>query len=94
MAPLLHCTLKHARIPRPPIWLMRQAGRYLPEYQALRRKAPDFLNFATRPTLLPRRHCSLSGALASTPRSCSPTSSVVPDALGCRVWFADGGGPS
>ncbi len=93
MPPLLLAALRHARIPRPPIWLMRQAGRYLPEYLALRRKAPDFLKFCYTPdlageaTLQPVRRFGVDAAIVFSDIL------VVPDALGCRVWFADGGGP-
>ena len=93
MPSLLVAALQHAAIPRPPIWLMRQAGRYLPEYQALRRKAPDFLAFCYTPdlaaeaTLQPVRRFGLDAAIVFSDIL------VVPDALGCRVRFENGAGP-
>jgi uroporphyrinogen decarboxylase len=93
MPSLLVAALRHAAISRPPIWLMRQAGRYLPEYQALRRKAPDFLAFCYTPdlaaeaTLQPVRRFGLDAAIVFSDIL------VVPDALGCRVRFENGAGP-
>jgi uroporphyrinogen decarboxylase len=93
MPSLLVAALQRSAIPRPPIWLMRQAGRYLPEYQALRRKAPDFLAFCYTPdlaaeaTLQPVRRFGLDAAIVFSDIL------VVPDALGCRVRFANGAGP-
>lgn len=93
MPAFLVAALKGAHVPRPPIWLMRQAGRYLPEYQALRRQAPDFLRFCYSPelaveaTLQPVRRFGLDAAIVFSDIL------VVPDALGCRVRFEDGSGP-
>jgi uroporphyrinogen decarboxylase len=90
---LLLNTLKRKPGARPPIWLMRQAGRYLPEYRALRRQAADFLQFcytpelATEATMQPVRRYGLDAAILFSDIL------VVPDALGCRVWFEDGAGP-
>ena len=93
MASLLVAALKNAHIPRPPIWLMRQAGRYLPEYRMLRQQTADFLTFCYTPdlaaeaTLQPVRRYGLDAAILFSDIL------VVPDALGCRVWFEDGAGP-
>ena len=58
---------------------MRQAGRYLPEYNATRARAGSFLApGARRPRSPPRSRCSRWSAFRSTPRSCSPTSSPCP----------------
>ena len=93
MTNLLVDALKKAPLVRPPIWLMRQAGRYLPEYRALRRQAATFLEFCYTPdlaaeaTLQPVRRYGLDAAILFSDIL------VIPDALGCRVWFEDGAGP-
>ena len=93
MPPILVAALKKAAIARPPIWLMRQAGRYLPEYQALRKQTAEFLEFCYTPelaaeaTLQPIRRYGVDAAILFSDIL------VVPDALACRVWFEEGAGP-
>jgi uroporphyrinogen decarboxylase len=90
--PLL-AALAGKRQPTPPIWLMRQAGRYLPEYRDLRAKAPTFLDFCYDPalaveaTLQPIRRFGFDGAILFSDIL------VLPDALGQRVGFESGEGP-
>jgi len=65
----LLAALKGERQPRPPLWLMRQAGRYLPEYRALRAEKGGFLDLATDPeaatevTLQPLRRFGFDAAI-------------------------------
>ncbi len=77
----------------PPIWLMRQAGRYLPEYRATRTEAGGFLNLCYTPklaaevTLQPIRRYGFDAAILFSDIL------VVPDALGQHLTFAEGEGP-
>ncbi len=78
---------------RPPFWFLRQAGRYLPEYQRLRRESPNFLSFCYTPALCieaamqPLRRYRMDAAILFSDIL------VVPDALGRSVRFVEGQGP-
>ncbi len=91
--PVFLRVLNGERIDPPPIWIMRQAGRYLPEYRELRSRAKSFLDFcyapalATEAVLQPLRRFPLDAAILFSDIL------VVPDALGQKVWFVEGEGP-
>src|SRR5450756_964168 len=76
-----------------PIWMMRQAGRFLPEYRETRKRAGSFLglcknpNFATEVTLQPVDRYPLDAAILFSDIL------TVPDAMGLGLYFADGEGP-
>jgi uroporphyrinogen decarboxylase len=91
--PSLLRALKGERLERPPVWFMRQAGRYLPEYRALRAKASDFIAFCLDPemaaeaTLQPMRRFPFDAAIVFADIL------LIPRALGQAVWFEAGEGP-
>ena len=92
-APPMLRVLAGERLDPPPLWIMRQAGRYLPEYWEVRAKARDFLHFCYSPelsveaTLQPLRRFDLDASIVF----CDIL--VIPDALGRKVSFVAGEGP-
>ena len=80
-------------LPTPPIWLMRQAGRYLPEYRATPAQAGDFLKLCYNPdlaaevTLQPIRRFGFDAAILFADIL------LLPQALGADLWFETGEGP-
>ena len=78
---------------KPPLWMMRQAGRYLPEYREIRASVPTFLDFCYSPklameaTMQPIRRFGFDAAILFSDIL------VVPDALGQKVSFEQGEGP-
>jgi uroporphyrinogen decarboxylase len=96
-APLKNDTFLRALLRQPteytPVWLMRQAGRYLPEYRATREKAGSFMGLATNPdlatevTLQPIDRYPLDAAILFSDIL------TVPDAMGLGLYFVEGEGP-
>lgn len=95
--PLKNDTFLRALLRQPtdytPMWMMRQAGRYLPEYRATRAQAGSFLglaknpDYATEVTLQPLERYPLDAAILFSDIL------TVPDAMGLGLYFADGEGP-
>ena len=80
-------------VDRTPLWMMRQAGRYLPEYREIRAEAGSFMNLCTNPelacevTLQPLRRYDMDAAILFSDIL------TVPDALGLGLYFSEGEGP-
>ena len=97
MSTLVNDTFLRALLREPtehtPIWLMRQAGRYLPEYRATRKRAGSFMDLCTNPelacevTLQPLDRYPLDAAILFSDIL------TVPDAMGLGLYFAEGEGP-
>jgi uroporphyrinogen decarboxylase len=91
--PRLLRALAGETLDRPPVWFMRQAGRYLPEYRELRAQAGDFISLAMNPemaaevTLQPMRRFPLDAAIVFADIL------LIPRALGQELWFEAGEGP-
>jgi uroporphyrinogen decarboxylase len=90
---LLLRALLRQPVPRTPVWIMRQAGRYLPEYRATREQAGDFMSLCRNPelacevTLQPLRRYALDAAILFSDIL------TVPDAMGLGLYFVEGEGP-
>ncbi|MFK7957266.1 MAG: uroporphyrinogen decarboxylase [Lysobacterales bacterium] len=97
MTELKNDTLLRAFLRQPtpytPVWIMRQAGRYLPEYREVRAQAGDFMSLCKNPelccevTLQPLRRFPLDAAILFSDIL------TIPDAMGCGLYFAEGEGP-
>ena len=91
--PVFLRALRGETLERPPVWFMRQAGRYLPEYRALRARSSDFIAFCLNPemaaevTLQPMRRFGFDAAIVFADIL------LIPRALGQEVWFEAGEGP-
>ena len=90
---LLIRALLRQPVPRTPVWIMRQAGRYLPEYRETRAQAGDFMSLCRNPdlacevTMQPLRRYKLDAAILFSDIL------TVPDALGLGLYFEPGEGP-
>ena len=90
---LLLRTLKCEKTERTPVWIMRQAGRYLPEYRKVRAQAGDFMSMAQNPemvcevTLQPLRRFALDAVIIFSDIL------TIPDAMGLGLYFVKGEGP-
>ncbi len=97
MTPLKNDTFLKALLKQPvaytPVWMMRQAGRYLPEYRQVREQAGSFLNLCTNPelacevTLQPLRRFDFDAAILFSDIL------TIPDAMGLGLYFTEGEGP-
>jgi uroporphyrinogen decarboxylase len=85
--------LKREPVDRTPLWMMRQAGRYLPEYRATRGKAGSFMGLCTNPelacevTLQPLERYAMDAAILFSDIL------TIPDAMGLGLYFSEGEGP-
>ncbi|MGB5326093.1 MAG: uroporphyrinogen decarboxylase [Pseudomonadales bacterium] len=90
---LLIRSLQRRNVERTPVWIMRQAGRYLPEYREVRAQAGDFMSLCQNPelacevTLQPLRRFKLDAAILFSDIL------TIPDAMGLGLSFAEGEGP-
>ncbi len=90
---LLIRALMRQPVPRTPVWIMRQAGRYLPEYREVRAKAGDFMSLCSNPelacevTLQPLRRFDLDAAIIFSDIL------TIPDAMNLGLYFEEGEGP-